>query len=40
MLMAIPIWIPYLLMTPGLLLTALVSLYVAWRQLAAGDPRE
>ena len=40
MLMAIPIWIPYALMTPGLLLTALVSCYIAWRRLVAGDPRE
>jgi TRAP-type C4-dicarboxylate transport system permease small subunit len=40
MLMAIPIWIPYLLMTPGLLLTAVVSLFIAWRRLTAGDPLE
>jgi TRAP-type C4-dicarboxylate transport system permease small subunit len=40
MLMSIPIWIPYALMTPGLLLTALVSLYIAWRHLNAGDARE
>jgi TRAP-type C4-dicarboxylate transport system permease small subunit len=40
MLMAIPIWIPYALMTPGLLLTALVSCYIAWRRLLTGDPRE
>jgi TRAP-type C4-dicarboxylate transport system permease small subunit len=40
MLMAIPIWIPYALMTPGLALTALVSFYIAWRRLTAGDPRE
>jgi len=40
MLMALPIWIPYLLMTPGLLLTALVSWFISWRTLSAGDPRE
>jgi len=40
MLMAIPIWIPYALMVPGLLLTAVVSVYVAWRTLMSGDPRE
>ena len=40
MLIAVPIWIPYLLMTPGLLLTALVSFFIAWRRLAAGDPLE
>ena len=40
MLMAIPIWIPYALMVPGLLLTAVVSVYVAWRTLVLGDPRE
>jgi TRAP-type C4-dicarboxylate transport system permease small subunit len=40
MLISIPIWIPYLLMAPGLLLTALVSLFIAWRRLAAGDPLE
>jgi TRAP-type C4-dicarboxylate transport system permease small subunit len=40
MLIAIPIWIPYLLMTPGLLLTALVSFFIAWRRLTAGDPLE
>lgn len=40
MLMAIPIWIPYLLMTPGLLLTALVSLFISWCWVSAGDPRE
>ena len=40
MLMAIPIWIPYLLMTPGLLLTAVVAFYISWRELSAGDPRE
>jgi TRAP-type C4-dicarboxylate transport system permease small subunit len=36
MLIAIPIWIPYLLMTPGLLLTAVVSFFVAWRRLTGG----
>lgn len=40
MLMSIPIWIPYALMVPGLALTAVVSLYVAWRTLLFGDPRE
>ena len=40
MLMAIPIWIPYALMTPGLALTALVSLYIAWCQRIARDARE
>ena len=40
MLMAVPIWIPYALMIPGLLLTALVGLFIAWRWAAAGDPRE
>jgi TRAP-type C4-dicarboxylate transport system permease small subunit len=40
MLMSIPIWIPYLLMTPGLLLTAVVALFIAWRRLTAGDPLE
>jgi TRAP-type C4-dicarboxylate transport system permease small subunit len=40
MLIAIPIWIPYLLMTPGLLLTALVSCFIAWRRLTAGDALE
>jgi TRAP-type C4-dicarboxylate transport system permease small subunit len=40
MLIAVPIWIPYLLMTPGLLLTALVSFFIAWRRLTAGDPLE
>ena len=40
MLIAIPIWIPYLLMTPGMLLTAVVSFYIAWRRLACGDPHE
>ena len=32
MLIAIPIWIPYLLMLPGFALTAAVSFYVAWEQ--------
>jgi TRAP-type C4-dicarboxylate transport system permease small subunit len=40
MLIAVPIWIPYLLMTPGLLLTAVVSFFIAWRRLTAGDPLE
>lgn len=40
MLIAIPIWVPYLLMAPGLLLTALVSFFIAWRRLTAGDPLE
>jgi len=40
MLIAIPIWIPYLLMTPGLLLTALVSLFIAWRRFTTGDAFE
>jgi TRAP-type C4-dicarboxylate transport system permease small subunit len=40
MLIAIPIWIPYLLMAPGLLLTALVSFFIAWRRLTAGDALE
>lgn len=40
MLMAIPIWIPYALMLPGLLLTALVSLHIAWCHLGAGGVRE
>jgi TRAP-type C4-dicarboxylate transport system permease small subunit len=40
MLMGVPIWIPYLLMTPGLLLTAVVSLFIAWRRLSTGDPIE
>ncbi|MCC7548514.1 MAG: TRAP transporter small permease [Burkholderiales bacterium] len=48
MLMSIPIWIPYALMVPGLLLTAVVSLYIAWctlrfstmTQPSRGDPRE
>jgi TRAP-type C4-dicarboxylate transport system permease small subunit len=40
MLMAIPIWIPYALMAPGLALTAVVSVYIAWRHLSAGDARE
>jgi TRAP-type C4-dicarboxylate transport system permease small subunit len=40
MLMAIPIWIPYLLMTPGLLLTAVVALFVAWRRFTVGDAVE
>ncbi len=40
MLMAIPIWIPYAMMVPALLLTAIVSVYVAWRTLVSGDPRE
>jgi TRAP-type C4-dicarboxylate transport system permease small subunit len=40
MLMAIPIWIPYALMTPGLLLTAAVGCFIAWRWASAGDPRE
>ena len=40
MLMAIPIWIPYALMTPGLALTAVVSLFIAWRRFTAGDPLE
>lgn len=39
MLMAIPIWIAYAAMVPGLLLTAVVSLHVAWRTLLRGDPR-
>ena len=33
MLMAIPVWIPYALMTPGLTLTALVSLHISWLRL-------
>jgi TRAP-type C4-dicarboxylate transport system permease small subunit len=40
MLIAIPMWIPYLLMTPGLLLTALVSFFISWRRLTAGDALE
>jgi TRAP-type C4-dicarboxylate transport system permease small subunit len=40
MLMSIPIWIPYALMTPGLALTAVVSLYIASQHLTAGDARE
>jgi len=40
MLMAIPIWIPYALMVPGLALTSAVSFYVAWRTLMSGDRRE
>ncbi len=32
MLIAIPVWIPYLLMLPGFALTAAVSFYVAWEQ--------
>lgn len=40
MLIAIPLWIPYLLMTPGLLLTALVSFFIAWRRAVAGDALE
>ncbi|MSQ60636.1 MAG: TRAP transporter small permease [Betaproteobacteria bacterium] len=35
MLIAIPIWIPYLLMLPGFALTAAVSFYIAWEQLTA-----
>jgi TRAP-type C4-dicarboxylate transport system permease small subunit len=40
MLIGIPIWIPYLLMTPGLLLTALVSFFISWRRLTTGDALE
>lgn len=32
MLLAVPVWIPYALMTPGLGLTALVSFHRAWEQ--------
>jgi TRAP-type C4-dicarboxylate transport system permease small subunit len=38
--MTIPIWIPYALMTPGLGLTAVVSLFIAWRRATSGDPLE
>lgn len=31
MLIAIPVWIPYLLMLPGIFLTAVVSFYIAWQ---------
>ena len=37
MLMAIPVWIPYALMTPGLTLTALVSLHISWLRLTGQD---
>ena len=37
MLMAIPVWIPYALMTPGLALTALVSLHISWLRLIGRD---
>jgi TRAP-type C4-dicarboxylate transport system permease small subunit len=40
MLMTIPIWIPYALMIPGLGLTAVVSLFIAWRRATSGDPLE
>lgn len=40
MLIGIPIWIPYLLMAPGLALTALVSFFIAWRRLTGGDVLE
>lgn len=40
MLIGIPIWIPYLLMTPGLGLTAVVSFFIACRRLTTGDPLE
>ena len=40
MLIGIPIWIPYLLMTPGMLLTALVSFFIAWRKVTTGDALE
>lgn len=39
MLMAVPIWIAYAAMVPGLLLTAVVSLHLAWR-LLRGNPDE
>lgn len=40
MLMSIPLWIPYALMVPGLLLTATVSLYLAWCTLRRRDAGE
>jgi TRAP-type C4-dicarboxylate transport system permease small subunit len=40
MLIGIPIWIPYLLMIPGLGLTAVVSFFIAWRRLTTGDALE
>ncbi len=40
MLIGIPIWIPYLLMTPGMGLTAVVSFFIAWRRLTTGDALE
>jgi TRAP-type C4-dicarboxylate transport system permease small subunit len=36
MLIGIPVWIPYALMTPSFILTALVSFYIAWRHLTKG----
>jgi hypothetical protein len=40
MLMAIPVWIPYALMTPGLALTALVSWHISWLRLIGRDGLE
>ncbi len=40
MLIAIPIWIPYLLMLPGFFLTALVSFYIAWQSLIGHSAHE
>ena len=37
MLMAIPIWIPYALMTPGLFLTGLVGLHLGWLRATGTD---
>ena len=37
MLMAIPVWIPYALMTPGLALTALVSLHLSWLRITGRE---
>lgn len=40
MLMGVPLWIPYALMLPGFLLTALVSFHLCWLRLTGRDTVE